>query len=35
MLNSILFGIAIVGFVGFMAYLAYDTWADAQKHKHL
>lgn len=33
MLNSILLGVMLVGFVSFMAYLAYDTWLDIQKHR--
>lgn len=35
MLNSLLFGIMLAGFVGFMAWLAYDAWMDIKKRdKH-
>jgi hypothetical protein len=35
MLNSLLFGIMLTGFVAFMAWLAYDAFIDIRKHnKH-
>ncbi len=35
MLNNLLFGMMLIGFVGFMAWLAYDAFMDIKKrNKH-